>query len=249
MENKKKEQKIVQNLKDIKIIFDKYNVFCWLDWGSLLGAVRDNKIIEWDHEVDLGIMNNDFEKINLMIPEIKNQKFFVTKAPISAPRFTFRRDGYGIDVWLYYKINENFWATDYHEPKKGLKMRILWLFWRLLAPEYGKADLSKKGIKLTITNCVKFIISVLPIRIKNYFIKYFKRILTKNNYRVLKKAIVPKHYFDKFKTINFYKMIFNIPFNVEDYLEYKYGKSWKIPTKNWGIKDDGAVKSSKKHKE
>lgn len=172
----------------------------------------------------------------------------MTKAPISAPQFTFRRYGYGIDIWLYRKINKDFLATNYYEPKKGLKMRILWLLWRLLAPEYGEADLPKKGIKLIITHCVKSLICLLPINLKNYFIKYFKKILTEKNCRISKEAIVPKHYFDKFKTINFYEMIFNVPFNAEDYLEYKYGKNWKIPTKNWKIEDDGAVKCSEKYK-
>lgn len=35
--------------------------------------------------------------------------------------------------------------------------------------------------------------------------------------------------------------MFRVPFNVEKYLEYRYGSDWKIPIKKWKYKDDGAM--------
>ena len=65
--------------------------------------------------------------------------------------------------------------------------------------------------------------------------------LISNNYIECEKAIVPKHYFEKFKKIEFYGMTFNIPFRAEEYLKYKYGKDWRTPRKDWVwyINDDG----------
>jgi len=82
MKDKIKEEKIVENLKDIKEIFDKHDIHCWLDWGTLLGAIRNGKIIEWDHEVDLGVMKGDFNKIDSILSEIKERGFFIKKALI-----------------------------------------------------------------------------------------------------------------------------------------------------------------------
>ncbi len=125
VKNKRKEQVIVENLKDVKEIFDKHNIRCWLDWGTLLGAIRNGKIIEWDHEVDLGVMKSDFEKVNLISSEIKEKGFFIRKAPISASELTFRRDGHGVGIWLYYSINQDMWATPHYELSKSKTARVL----------------------------------------------------------------------------------------------------------------------------
>ena len=242
MKDKIKEEKIVENLKDIKEIFDKHDIHCWLDWGTLLGAIRNGKIIEWDHEVDLGVMKGDFNKIDSILSEIKERGFFIKKAPISATELTFRRFGYGVDIWLYYPINQNSLSTPYYELSKNMIAHILWLLWRVLVPGYGKADLPKKGFKLIVALLIKYFLFLFPRKIKESFAKLIKKILIKNNYIVSKQAVVPKDYFETFKTIRFYGMIFNVPFSSERYLEYKYGKSWRVPIKEWDFKEDGAVK-------
>ncbi len=247
--NKRKEQVIVENLKDVREILDKHNIQCWLDWGTLLGAIRNGRIIEWDHEVDLGVMKSDFEKVNLISSEIKEKGFFIRKAPISASEITFRRFGYGVDIWLYYPINQNFLATSYYELSKSLIAHILWLLWRVSAPGYGKADLPKKGFKFIITFLIKYFILLFPYRLRKSFSKLVKKILIKNNYKVYKQAVIPRLYFEKFRTIRFYGMTFNVSFNSEAYLEYKYGKNWKTPTRQWDFKEDGAVNFLRKSKE
>jgi len=45
-------------------ILEKHNFKYWLDYGSLLGAVRDGKIIRWDLDSDIGVMVNDLPLIS-----------------------------------------------------------------------------------------------------------------------------------------------------------------------------------------
>jgi phosphorylcholine metabolism protein LicD len=52
------EELAVKNLKEVKEIFDRAGVKYWLDSGTLLGAMRDGKIIEWGHDIDLGAMED-----------------------------------------------------------------------------------------------------------------------------------------------------------------------------------------------
>jgi hypothetical protein len=55
--------------------------------------------------------------------------------------------------------------------------------------------------------------------------------------------IVPKHFFEKLEATRFCGMTFNIPSDVEDYLEYHYGENWKTPKKEWKFEMDNAVKT------
>ena len=50
-----KEQIVVRNLRKVKEILDESGVDYWLDYGTLLGAYREGKIIEGDYDSDLGV--------------------------------------------------------------------------------------------------------------------------------------------------------------------------------------------------
>lgn len=48
-----KEDAFPSLLREAKRVVDKHGVEFWLDSGTLLGAVRDGKIIPWEHDIDL----------------------------------------------------------------------------------------------------------------------------------------------------------------------------------------------------
>ena len=53
--------------------------------------------------------------------------------------------------------------------------------------------------------------------------------------------VVPTEYFSDFSTMDFYGLEFKVPANVEAYVEFRYGKDWRIPTQDWvHHEDDGA---------
>ena len=57
-------------LKDLKQICDSNNITYWIDFGSLLGAVRHKGYIPWDSDIDTCMLKEDFNKI---IPLLKNK--------------------------------------------------------------------------------------------------------------------------------------------------------------------------------
>ena len=47
-------------LLEIKGVFDSLKVPFWLSGGTLLGAIRDKDLFEWDHDIDLFMLHKDY---------------------------------------------------------------------------------------------------------------------------------------------------------------------------------------------
>mgnify|MGYP003997540445 FL=1 len=45
---------ILRMLADTNSVLQKLGIVYWLDCGTLLGAIRDNQLIAWDNDIDLG---------------------------------------------------------------------------------------------------------------------------------------------------------------------------------------------------
>jgi len=100
---------LVKILKDLDICF-------WLDWGTLLGAVRNGKIIPWDFDIDLGIFNTDVEKLLRYKTEVNKAGYdFWTDDAGKCTRF-FGKDGldFHIDLFSWTKTKEQIYTVNYY---------------------------------------------------------------------------------------------------------------------------------------
>lgn len=82
------ELKAVQlEILDVVIKFcDEHNINYWLDYGTLIGAVRHKGYIPWDDDIDLGMLRPDYDKfMNLFNKENTRYKFYCIENNSSAP--------------------------------------------------------------------------------------------------------------------------------------------------------------------
>ena len=82
--NKKTTVNLAKLINKISIFLDEYKIEYWLDGGTLLGAVRNGKIIPWDDDIDLAIPKESYEKLynivlNLQQDKLKNALYYVSK--------------------------------------------------------------------------------------------------------------------------------------------------------------------------
>jgi len=225
------EEIVIELLKDTKEVFDKYGVEYWLDCGTLLGAIRDGKVIPWDHDLDFGTWKRDEEKTKMAFKELSKKGYHTMLKDDGTPD-EFSKYGYSVELFV---LNPNiegehvyYMIVPIHIFGKALD-HLLWML-RLNSPEIKERYGSKMPYKMTekITN----MFSLLPKKLRKRLIRYTYEVYKRIDSFFIESS-VPCRYFRDLKNIKFYGMDFKIPKKSEDYLVFRYGKDWKKPKKNY----------------
>jgi len=228
--------RVVKILGEVKQILDKRGVTFWLDSGTLLGAVRDGKIIDWDVDVDLGVFFTDIEKIVSGKNEFKKNKLEILVSRRYGSMF-IHREGCGISFVLFRVRGGLAWALFPSQCSKTCEL-LAWFLSIFSFERYGaKSEYFKRKSGLFV--------NLLPSNLKRFIKNVTWFIMNKRS--CVKLWVIPNHFFMQLSTIEFYGMKFNSPFKVKEYLRYRYGTNWKTPNRNWvWFRDDGAVKYLKR---
>lgn len=98
-------------MAELARLLDEAGIRWWLDYGSLLGYVRDGGMIPWDKDGDLGVHGEDRSKLLNLMPAIVNAGFYPTFAQPRKERFRTgdrmkvrlsRRNWTNVDLFIWY---------------------------------------------------------------------------------------------------------------------------------------------------
>jgi len=230
-----KEAELAESLRQVKKIFDKHKIDFWLDFGTLLGAIRDKRIIPWDKDIDLGMRREDLQKLLSFEDEFRKEGIEIH---VNNTEISFRKkEKYIGGVFTYHQDGNN--VVNLHISYPALYIRknneiVTSKIGRLLTilVTYGNWLFTKED--LTHPNLPQFKIKKFFILPKNPMRALIYHISTKIFGFKYQTDIIPKEEFENLKSIKFYDMKVRIPNNVEDYLVYRYG-DWKTPDRDFVV--------------
>lgn len=230
------EENAIRILSDIKSVFDKNEVIFWLDLGTLLGAVRDGKLISWDCNLNLSVLvNSGIETRNFALSREeleKNGFLFVDWGHDTAPSLI--KNGIEVEVHTVRFCRKKFRYKSI-VPIGFLGRTLNFLIWitYLVDPsvreEYGfskRLALKSENIAGTLPNSIRK-------TIRSFLLELYLRLDT-----VIVESEVPESFFSSFREIEFHGLRFRIPSEYNEYLTFRYG-DWKRPSDKYV---GGAVK-------
>jgi phosphorylcholine metabolism protein LicD len=170
------QKKANEFLQEVCEILTKYKIKYWLDFGTLLGIIRENRLLPHDMDLDISIDSKYLDTLrNIKDKFTENFHEWIDKE-YGTTHFNIYKDNFCCSISVLRQDKNQVWCTGWDEENESM--------FQIYAP-----------------------------------IRYFKK-LDQINY----------------KGFNYF-----IPNNSHKFLEYRYGKDWKIPNPNWDRKKAGGV--------
>lgn len=216
-------------INDICKYFNKNNFNWWIDSGTLLGIVRDNKLLENDKDIDISLIDvkkTDISKIleDPIFYHYRKVKYMYRNKVYKIKFIPKNSSFLKIDINIFsYDKNNRIFFTPQAVKKKHKKM------YKKIFQKY--IDISKGN---TLNHKKNFFNLIMIFFSKIINIIYNNRVYSLNikkleyRYYDIYFWFIPEIFISEFTKIGIYR----VPKGFIKYLEYRYG-NWRIPNKNW----------------
>ena len=228
----------------VKEELEKQKINFWVDMGSLLGIIRDKKLLEWDHDFDFSIFSEDREKIINVISSLK-KKGLIIKVEKNFPWLEDIVQIYDlslnkklhVDIGIYTKIGNIAFMRRSYAAYGKFSIFLLDIFRKFNHIKPQREISSKKKFFSMILVIYKYFFVILNLLIPNIIKLLIGKIVWKTYvlFGKCKSFSVPLVFFDKFTTVELYGEKFKAPHDYQNYLIFWYSKNWTIPQKDWNI--------------
>ena len=197
---------------------DIWNVSYWLDSGSLLGIIRDGKLIDGDGDIDIGIWDYELDNVENLMCALEGEGYYVRRCYYNGIIIKYKltakiHSQRVIDVNVFRVNKLNSWCIQPIEC-------------------YENMPLLKKKV-------YAFFVDAFKQKADSHYDRFpFKQVLMFGCWWV------PKNYFESTEVVVIGDVEIIVPSDYEEYLCLRYG-DWNTPNQSWDfVIDDGALLES-----
>lgn len=127
--NKELQDVQIEAMHDVLALLHAEDIPCWADFGTSLGAHRYGDIIPWDHDVDVSVLEPDFDNVLHLLRRLDPKKYIVRdyssyNHPKTYIRLYIKGANTSLDIYTYHinqakrEVNFNYSYRDAWIPKK-----------------------------------------------------------------------------------------------------------------------------------
>jgi len=215
--------------RDVSELLHQHNVNFWICHGTLLGIVREGRLLPWDHDMDFAVWDSETSKEKIIDIFLSNgYKQELVFGDMDCLHF------YGVNKKVdisFYKVRDGIASIKWVAPTGSILLRSYLYCVQVIWEE------SSKNIELS-NNLVKKLVQIALIKV--LFI--FKNLLNSKLRQMLYAKAIKlmnftgynyPHRLMVFKKIKFNDVLIQIPVDSEECLKLTYGEDWKTPKKNY----------------
>ena len=228
---------------DVNNVAKNNNLHIWLNYGALLGMVRENRLLPWNNDAHLccEYEDNISEKFIQIVKDLDKKGYRTYYYP-TVGAVNIKKRGVNVNINIVW-IENNYYVRPHEEAAKYKKANLVShvLYWlgrsmsiytpKISIRKFFDADLREK-IKILLIIKNKFI----PKKLRKVIFEQLIR-FSKNGSIAYQKTAIPVYFYKDFVSIDFYGDKISVPKKSTELLEYIYGKTWKKPMSNWSFYD------------
>jgi len=215
----------------VEILMDN-NINYWVCHGTLLGIIRENKLLSWDHDIDFAVWDDEFSKEEILKIFATDGRFKQKVVLEEIDSLHFSATDKRIDINFYSRDADKAYIKWVALPE-GIFLKAYYFAVNFIVTDTSISNNIEtsngkiiKFIKLLIIIPLTFVKFILPKLLKNKLRKNLYKKLISTGYSYPMELM-------KFKVMSFLSIDIIVPVEPEEVLKFTYGEDWKVPKQNY----------------
>lgn len=236
---RKAQLRMLDILIEVDKICKKHNIPYWIDYGTLLGAVRHGGFIPWDDDLDISMMKEDYDRFLSIAPKELSEQFVVQN--LSTEKYyplTFTKivdkESKAVDNTMIYSQSkrkyQGVWIDIFPIIKGNIHLR------RWLDPLYGRCYRRVHHLEpMSISVAIAYLLFPFLWFFKgvmSFLNRFCDKNLRMDEYGMTEPLYNKQKYYSDFlpvKSIIFENFSFPVPNHYDKVLTNYYGDYMKLP--------------------